>query len=506
MAKSKNRKSTQKSTGKGHGRYPKTPGANAKDRDASGGKLTSTFSRLTKSDSVPWTTVGIVVAIVAVIVILLVLLLGPGNAGRGAEGAPTATVAPPAANLEADSVDSTTDAADDGAGAEIETETSLPSSTEGNTDMPSDTAARNGMYGAPPAMQIDPDKTYLATFETEKGDIVVELFADKAPNTVNNFVFLAREGFYDNTTFHRVIADFMAQGGDPTGTGTGGPGYTFADEFHPDLTHDGPGVLSMANAGPNTNGSQFFLTFAATPWLDGAHAVFGKVVEGMEVLQSLTVRDPMSASEPGDEIETITIDEAAASRLPTPTPEVRVEPGTVSMPESPAERDGMYPGRPAMVIDPEKSYTATFKTEKGDIVVELFADKVPNTVNNFVFLAREGFYDNTTFHRVIEDFMAQAGDPTGTGRGGPGYTFADEFDVSLTHDGPGVLSMANAGANTNGSQFFITFVETSWLDGRHAVFGKVIDGMDVLMDITIRDPQTATTPGDLIETIEISED
>ncbi|MBN1247803.1 MAG: peptidylprolyl isomerase [Anaerolineae bacterium] len=159
-----------------------------------------------------------------------------------------------------------------------------------------------------------------------------------------------------------------------------------------------------------------------------------------------------------------------------------------------------------MIIDPEKTYTATFKTEKGDIVVELYADKVPNTVNNFVFLAREGYYDDTTFHRVIEDFMAQGGDPTGIGTGGPGYTFADEFDSSLTHDGPGVLSMANAGANTNGSQFFITFAETPWLNGRHTVFGKVVEGLDVLNAISIRDPQTASEPGDLIETIEITEE
>lgn len=175
------------------------------------------------------------------------------------------------------------------------------------------------------------------------------------------------------------------------------------------------------------------------------------------------------------------------------------------MPKNPADRNGMYAAPPAMIIDPTKQYIATIETEKGDIVAELYADKVPNTVNNFVFLAREGFYDNTTFHRVIADFMAQAGDPTATGRGGPGYRFADEFDATLKHDGPGVLSMANAGANTNGSQFFITFVETSWLDGRHAVFGKVIDGLDVLLSISIRDPQTATKPGDLIKTIRIEE-
>jgi len=181
------------------------------------------------------------------------------------------------------------------------------------------------------------------------------------------------------------------------------------------------------------------------------------------------------------------------------------EQGEITMPENPAARNNMYTAPPAMVIDPAKQYIATIETEKGDIVAELYADKVPNTVNNFVFLAREGFYDNTTFHRVIEDFMAQAGDPTGTGMGGPGYRFADEFDPTLRHDGPGVLSMANAGANTNGSQFFITFVETPWLDGRHAVFGKVIEGLDVLLSLSIRDPQTATTPGDLIKTIRIAE-
>lgn len=164
-------------------------------------------------------------------------------------------------------------------------------------------------YKAPPEMQIDVNKTYAATFKTDKGDIVVELFADKVPNTVNNFVFLAREGFYDNTTFHRVIKDFMAQGGDPTGTGTGGPGYRFADEFRRDLKHDGPGVLSMANAGPGTNGSQFFITFGPTPWLDGRHTVFGKVSEGMAVLRSISIRDPQTASKPGDLIKTIEIAE-----------------------------------------------------------------------------------------------------------------------------------------------------------------------------------------------------
>ncbi|MBI3361042.1 MAG: peptidylprolyl isomerase [Chloroflexi bacterium] len=165
-------------------------------------------------------------------------------------------------------------------------------------------------YPAPPAMVIDPKKKYTATFKTEKGDFAVDLFADKAPKTVNNFVFLARDDFYDGVTFHRVIRDFMAQAGDPTGTGTGGPGYKFADEFHASLKHDGPGILSMANAGPNTNGSQFFITHRATPHLDNKHTVFGRVAQGLNVLMSIPERDPSRAAAPGTKIIAIEIGEA----------------------------------------------------------------------------------------------------------------------------------------------------------------------------------------------------
>ncbi|MBI2857123.1 MAG: peptidylprolyl isomerase, partial [Chloroflexi bacterium] len=149
---------------------------------------------------------------------------------------------------------------------------------------------------------------YTATLVTEAGDIVIALAADKAPNTVNNFVFLARQGFYDGTTFHRVITGFMAQGGDRTGTGTGGPGYRFPDEFHPDLKHEA-GVLSMANAGPNTNGSQFFITYAPTPHLDGRHSVFGRVIQGMDVLGKVRPRDPASDPAPGTRVVTVRITE-----------------------------------------------------------------------------------------------------------------------------------------------------------------------------------------------------
>lgn len=163
-------------------------------------------------------------------------------------------------------------------------------------------------YSSPPPMTIDTSRQYTATIETEKGKMVFELFAEDVPVTVNNFVFLAREGFYDGTTFHRVILGFMAQGGDPTGTGAGGPGYKFDDEFtgHRHVT----GALSMANSGPNTNGSQFFICYSLQRGLDGKHSVFGQLMEGADVLEALTPRDPSQSPQfEGDKIVRITIEE-----------------------------------------------------------------------------------------------------------------------------------------------------------------------------------------------------
>jgi cyclophilin family peptidyl-prolyl cis-trans isomerase len=163
-------------------------------------------------------------------------------------------------------------------------------------------------YSAPPAMQIDPHKKYMAVLHTAKGNISIDLFAAQAPTTVNNFVFLAREGFYNNTTFHRVIHGFMVQGGDPTGSGRGGPGYRFNDEPGAlALKHDSAGILSMANAGPNTNGSQFFITYGPQPHLNGKHGVFGKVTSGLEVLRSIRERDPQTDRQPGDALVTVDI-------------------------------------------------------------------------------------------------------------------------------------------------------------------------------------------------------
>ena len=166
-------------------------------------------------------------------------------------------------------------------------------------------------WSEPPEMTIDTSKDYEAIIQTTKGDIRVELFDDKAPMTVNNFVFLAREGYYDGILFHRVIAGFMAQTGDPTGTGSGGPGYTFEDEFDPTLRHDAGGILSMANRGEATNGGQFFITYAAQPHLDDHHSVFGKVIEGMDIASALTPRDPAGGpNAPGDRIIAVEIVES----------------------------------------------------------------------------------------------------------------------------------------------------------------------------------------------------
>ncbi|MFC1996091.1 peptidylprolyl isomerase [Chloroflexota bacterium] len=160
-------------------------------------------------------------------------------------------------------------------------------------------------------MVIDPLKGYIATIETEKGDIIVELFPDVAPMTVNSFVFLAQDGWFDGVQFHRVLPGFMAQSGDPSGSGMGGPGYAFKNETSPDLAFDRKGMVAMANSGPDTNGSQFFITYAATSHLDGGYTIFGEVLEGMDIAESLTPRDPSQGGNlpTGDKIISITIEE-----------------------------------------------------------------------------------------------------------------------------------------------------------------------------------------------------
>jgi peptidyl-prolyl cis-trans isomerase A (cyclophilin A) len=176
-----------------------------------------------------------------------------------------------------------------------------PAATPAPADLPQDVSTGQ-QYQQPPLMTIDPSTSYSATIRTNHGEIVMELLAGQAPKTVNNFVFLAGEGFYDGTILHRVIEGFMIQGGDPTGTGAGGPGYEFEDEFHPQLVFDRPGILAMANAGPGTNGSQFFITVVPTPHLNGAHTIFGRVLSGQGVVDSISSLPTGAADRPLEDV------------------------------------------------------------------------------------------------------------------------------------------------------------------------------------------------------------
>ena len=185
--------------------------------------------------------------------------------------------------------------------------TEVPQAQESLTEVPQESSFQ---YDAYPPMTIDVSKEYFANVKmAEGGEFTIQLFPDKAPKTVNSFVFLAREGYFNGLTFHRVLEGFMAQGGDPTGTGGGGPGYEFENE-ESDLTFDKAGVVAMANAGPDTNGSQFFITFGPTPHLNGGYTIFGQVIEGMDVVNGITLRNPDEAPTfTGDVMETITITE-----------------------------------------------------------------------------------------------------------------------------------------------------------------------------------------------------
>lgn len=189
--------------------------------------------------------------------------------------------------------------------------TGATSAAVGEASVDPAVAARNNKYSTPPPMTIDPKKNYTATITTPRGDIQIKLRPDLAPETVNNFVFLAKDGFYDGVTWHRVLEGFMAQGGDPTGTGTGGPGYSIKDEFSPNVPFDKPGLVAMAKtAAPNSAGSQFFITKAAYPSLNGKYTIFGEVTKGQDIVDAIPLRDPdLSPSTPGEKIVKVTINE-----------------------------------------------------------------------------------------------------------------------------------------------------------------------------------------------------
>jgi cyclophilin family peptidyl-prolyl cis-trans isomerase len=371
-------------------------------------------------------------------------------------------------------------------------------------------ADRNGMYDTLPPMEIDTTKFYYATFETNRGAVKVQLFADRAPVTVNNFVFLARQGFYDNTTFHRVLDGFMAQGGDPTGTGSGGPGYEFEDEIFPGLVFDRPGLLAMANSGPDTNGSQFFITFAAADWLNNGYTIFGEVIEGEEVLSRLTRRDP--TTQPtfvGDALYTVVIEESDSSVLPTPTPAPPTATPTLTpTPYAPSSLEGERPLAavpapervnyfniaPEMVIDTALTYTATISTNKGDMVVSLYDDVAPIAVNNFVVLANLGYYDNTPISLVQPDNWVFIGAADDNPLNDAGYKLLPEIgsvaetDIGAITYVPREQSADGTILSSSSSQVLLVLVKPHpQVNAQWPFFGQVVEGVDLLPQLSTED-------------------
>jgi cyclophilin family peptidyl-prolyl cis-trans isomerase len=347
-------------------------------------------------------------------------------------------------------------------------------------------------WSSPPAMTIDTTKSYFATLQTAKGDIRIELLASQAPRTVNNFVFLARAGFYDGTTFHRVLQDFMAQGGDPTGTGAGGPGYKFEDEFTSALTFSEPGMVAMANSGPNTNGSQFFITFAPVTYLNGKHTIFGKVVKGMDVALSLTLRDPnQDPNYLGDVIQKVTIEESTTAVLTEPTitalavaPEM--QPGRPLAALAVSAREGIFSTPPAMAIDLSHTYQAIVETTKGKILIELNDADAPRSVNNFVILANLGYWDHFPFSGRQAGQWVCTGALSGNHGADIGYSLPSETKLLNVAGAIGFWSSPQ-GEGSSGSSIYILLQDNRAMDGMNTVFGKVTDGLDVASTLTTAD-------------------
>jgi len=331
------------------------------------------------------------------------------------------------------------------------------------------------------------------------GRIQFELFQNVSPKCAENFRALCtgekgqgrvsrKPLHFKGSGFHRIIPGFMCQGGDFTkGNGTGGEsiyGEKFKDENFK-LKHTEPFLLSMANAGPNTNGSQFFITTEATPWLDGKHTVFGRVIEGHEVVEAME-RCGTENGKPRAKVVIQNCGELQEGELAA-TQECDEKECCHQIERAPQEQDG---GNPYVFFE-----IATQDNQgaqhMGTVIFELFSNAAPQTAENFRCLCtgevdEQMTYANSIFHRIIPGFMCQGGDFTnGDGTGGLsiyGETFPDE-NFDMKHTTPGLLSMANAGPNTNGSQFFITTAKTPWLDGKHCIFGKVVLGMPVIRQL-----------------------
>jgi cyclophilin family peptidyl-prolyl cis-trans isomerase len=430
-----------------------------------------------------------------VVVLTLVLLTAAACVPATAPVAPVAPTSVPAAPAAATAAP-TTAAKAAAAGPAVP----VPPADESRPLAKLSALDRNGRFGAAAPASIKPNTIYQATIVTDKGNVVAELYPD-APQGVNNFVTLAKNGYYDGLTFHRVEPGFVIQGGDPKGDGTGGPGYTIPAE----ISHKhGRGALAWARTGDQVNpnkessGSQFYITLQETPFLDGQYSVFGQVISGMEIVDKIAV---------GDKIQRIDIKEAQASQLPTSLP-----PTPTPLPKAPkseqgrplakvpvAEREGLYNTMPEMTINPSASYTATIKTPKGDVVVVLDPKAAPKAVNNFVTLANLGFYDGIPVAFTDPALYVVSGSPASRPDSDVGYALEPEFGS----DGPKVITgtvamypsfdPATGDVMASGSQFFVSFSEVEDNQTPLSLLGKVISGLDIASKLTVSDTVTTVT-------------
>ena len=386
----------------------------------------------------------------------------------------------------------------------------------------SNPAWRNGLP-APPRAVFDPSTAYYWTLDTSLGTLKFRLRPDLAPMHVTSTVYLTRLGFYNGLTFHRIIPGFIAQGGCPFGTGAGNPGYRYGGEIHNVITHDRPGILSMANAGPGTDGCQFFVTLQKAPHLDGKHTVFGELIWGMDTLRALE----KFGTRNGAPLRPIVISEARvtvvengndpSTRLAVGTPlgsatefetdiiaEIDDFITTMKIDRSHPRWRRQLPRPPQQRFPQGKRFVWKLQTSSGPIEITLWPHLAPMHVSSTVYLTRLGFYDGLTFHRVIPGFMAQGGCPGGDGSGTPGYRYEGEVSNEVRLDRRGLLCMANAGPNTEGSQFYITFIPCPHLEGKDTVFGEVTSGLGTLDRIeALGSPNGAPNEPIYIESAEI---
>lgn len=350
------------------------------------------------------------------------------------------------------------------------------------------------------ADQSEPEKEIHVLIETSRGNLRGVLYATKVPITTANFIQLAKRGFYDGCKIHALSRNLLLETGDPLTKvvgkealwGTGGPGYTFEDEFRTDLTHDELGVLSMVNFGPNTNGSQFLIALDPLPQLDHKNTIFGKITEGLKILPSLnkgdvikkvTIEEPIQAWLASREKVKIAAWEKALSESTNPRPASSTATATTTRTTSVVDEE------PEPTVPPGKltDLDVTIFTSRGELNAIIYASKTPMAAASFVSLAESGFFDECKVHASTRGLYIETGDPNSKhtdesdwGTGGPGYTFPDEIRQELIHDQPGIMSMVNSGPNTNGSRFLITLDPLPSLNGKNTVFGIITRGRDIL--------------------------